>query len=56
MKILIFGGSGMLGHRLWIELSKKHETYVTIRNNENIFPNLDVFPSEKIRKNVISGN
>ena len=52
MKVLIFGGSGMLGHRLWIELSKKHDTYVTIRRNKNIFPNLDVFPREKIRTNV----
>lgn len=52
MKILIFGGSGMLGHRLWIELSKKHDTYVTIRRNKNIFPDLDVFPREKIRTNV----
>jgi dTDP-4-dehydrorhamnose reductase len=31
MKILILGGSGMLGHRLWLELSKNHETAATIR-------------------------
>lgn len=52
MKILIFGGSGMLGHRLWIELSKEHNTYVTIRKNKNIFPDLEMFPKDKIRFNV----
>jgi dTDP-4-dehydrorhamnose reductase len=52
LKILIFGGSGMLGHRLWIELSKEHDTYVTIRKNRNIFPHLEIFPENKIRYNV----
>lgn len=32
MKILIFGASGMLGHRLMIQLSKYHEVYGTIRD------------------------
>jgi dTDP-4-dehydrorhamnose reductase len=31
MKILILGGSGMLGHRLWLELSQSHETWATLR-------------------------
>ena len=42
----------MLGHRLWIELSKEHDTYVTIRKNRNIFPHLEIFPENKIRYNV----
>jgi dTDP-4-dehydrorhamnose reductase len=52
LKILIFGGSGMLGHRLWIELSKEHDTYVTIRKSRNIFPDREIFPEDKIRFNV----
>jgi dTDP-4-dehydrorhamnose reductase len=32
MRILILGANGMLGHRLFIELSKHHEVYGTVRN------------------------
>jgi dTDP-4-dehydrorhamnose reductase len=52
MRILILGGSGMLGHRLWVDLRKQHETWVTIRGNVNEFPNLPEFPREFIRTNV----
>ena len=31
MIILILGGTGMIGHRLWLELSKTFETYATVR-------------------------
>lgn len=31
MKIMVFGGTGMLGHRLWLDLSKDHSVYGTIR-------------------------
>jgi dTDP-4-dehydrorhamnose reductase len=31
MRILIIGGAGMLGHRLWRELNHDHETWVTLR-------------------------
>ena len=34
MKILILGASGMLGHRLWINLRKEHEVWVTVRRND----------------------
>lgn len=39
MKILIFGASGMLGHRLMIQLSKYHEAYETTR--EQSYLNFD---------------
>ena len=52
MRILILGGSGMLGHRLWMDLGKQHETWVTIRGNVNEFPNTPDFPREFIRTNV----
>jgi dTDP-4-dehydrorhamnose reductase len=29
----------MLGHRLWIHLSREHETWVTIRRGASVFPN-----------------
>lgn len=37
MKILILGASGMLGHRLFIELSKHHEVYGTYRSKFPFF-------------------
>lgn len=52
MKVLILGGSGMLGHRLWINLRKEHETWVTIRGSANELPDVEEFPREFIRTNV----
>jgi dTDP-4-dehydrorhamnose reductase len=52
MKILILGGSGMLGHRLWINLRKEHEAWVTVRGENNPFPNLPEFPPDSIRYRV----
>jgi dTDP-4-dehydrorhamnose reductase len=52
MKILILGGSGMLGHRLWINLRKEHDVWVTVRGNPNKMPNVPEFSREHIRPNV----
>ena len=52
MKILILGGSGMLGHRLWINLLKEHDVWVTVRGEHNPFPNSPNFPPEHIRYRV----
>lgn len=52
MKILILGGSGMLGHRLWINLRKEHEVWVTVRGEHNPFPEVPEFPQEFIRYRV----
>ena len=40
MKILIFGGSGMLGHRLWVDLSSEHDVWVTVRTPATQVPDL----------------
>lgn len=52
MKILIFGGSGMLGHRLWINLSQHHETWVTVRGDGSEIPDHPEFPRKHIRPYV----
>lgn len=52
MKILILGGSGMLGHRLWMNLSKEHDTWVTVRGNGSELPDIPEFPHERIRPTV----
>jgi dTDP-4-dehydrorhamnose reductase len=52
MRILILGGSGMLGHRLWINLRKKHEVWVTLRGDASKIPDLPEFPRQYIRTDV----
>ena len=56
MKILILGGSGMLGHRLWINLRKEHEVWVTVRQTSSPFPERPEFPLKYIRTDVDSSN
>jgi dTDP-4-dehydrorhamnose reductase len=31
VKVLVLGGTGMLGHKLWQTLRKRHDTWVTVR-------------------------
>ena len=52
MRILILGGSGMLGHRLWMNLSREHDTWVTVRGNSSELPDINEFPRERIRPTV----
>lgn len=52
MRILILGGSGMLGHRLWMNLRKDHEVWVTVRSNGIEFPDVPEFPKEYVRPMV----
>jgi dTDP-4-dehydrorhamnose reductase len=56
MKILILGGSGMLGHRLWINLQKDHDVWVTIRENNVTFFHSNLLPNDKIRTDVDARN
>lgn len=48
MKILILGGSGMLGHRLWMNLNQVHETWVTVRGSGTDIPEIEEFPRQYI--------
>ena len=52
MKILILGGSGMLGHRLWLNLSHAHETWITVRGNGSQLPDIPEFPKKYILPHV----
>jgi dTDP-4-dehydrorhamnose reductase len=56
MKILILGGSGMLGHRLWINLRHEHEVWVTVRPTSSPFPERPEFPLKYIRTDVDASN
>ena len=42
----------MLGHRLWMNLHKEHETWVTVRGNESELPDIPEFPRQYIRPMV----
>jgi dTDP-4-dehydrorhamnose reductase len=48
MRILILGGTGMLGHRLWIRLQPRHEVWVTVRGEVDPFPRVPEFPPGRI--------
>jgi len=56
MKILILGGHGMLGHRLWINLRREHEVWITVRQTSSPFPDRSEFPSQYIRTDVDASN
>lgn len=56
MRILILGGSGMLGCRLWMELSKVHEAWITVRTSAHVIPDLPGCDRRHIRENVEVAN
>jgi dTDP-4-dehydrorhamnose reductase len=56
MRVLILGGHGMLGHRLWINLRREHEVWVTVRQTSSPFPDLPEFPSKYVRPDVDASN
>ena len=43
MKVLILGGSGMLGHKLWQVLASRFDTYVTLRRGFNSYKQYKLF-------------
>ena len=47
MRLLILGGSGMLGHQLWRGLHEQHETWVTLRRPVADFDAHNLFDEAK---------
>jgi dTDP-4-dehydrorhamnose reductase len=45
--VLILGGAGMLGHRLWRELSPHDETFITIRRSFSVYRDLAFFDEDR---------
>lgn len=53
MRILIIGATGMLGHKLWIELSRyHHEVWGTVRRSKDIIAGLPDINKNNICENV----
>jgi len=52
MRVLILGGTGMLGHRLWMDLSPAHEVHVAIRGQAGQVPARDELPRHRLHAGV----
>lgn len=52
MKVLIFGASGMLGHKVFQVISQHHETWGTIRNKLEQWKNVPFLFSGNIIENI----
>jgi dTDP-4-dehydrorhamnose reductase len=52
MRVLILGGSGMLGHRLWMDLCHVHDVWVTVRRSASVIPDLPGINRTQIREFV----
>ena len=47
MKVLVLGGEGMLGHKMWQVLSQHFETYATMRQPVSAYSHYGIFDPEK---------
>jgi dTDP-4-dehydrorhamnose reductase len=56
MKILIVGGSGMLGHQLWRHFRGGHETWVTLRRSAGDFAAAGLFQDGRVHEGVDAMN
>lgn len=52
MKILVLGGSGMLGHKLWQESSRRFDTWVTFRKMPAVASQLDAFNPARVIEGI----
>ena len=48
MRVLILGGSGMLGHKLWQLFSQEFDTYVGTRKSFSYYSHYVIFQKEKL--------
>ncbi len=47
-RVLVLGGSGMLGHKLWQLLRQQFDTWITLRGQHPCFDSLELFDVGKI--------
>jgi dTDP-4-dehydrorhamnose reductase len=52
VKILILGGTGMLGHRLWTDLSRTHKVWATLRGGVGVLPDLPHIDRQRVVEGV----
>ena len=54
MRILILGGEGMLGHKVYQELNQRFETYATFQDNRGLWSKLPIY--EKVDRGCVLSN
>ncbi len=52
MKVLILGASGLIGHKLFQQLSKKFDVYATLRQPQSHYQNYSIFNRDNVINNV----
>ena len=52
MKVLVLGGHGMLGHKMWQVLSQHFDTYVTMRQPASNYSRFEIFDLDRIRGEI----
>jgi dTDP-4-dehydrorhamnose reductase len=56
MKILILGGSGMLGHKLFQTLKQEFDVFATLRSDWNSYQKFNIFDKDRIFENIEAEN
>ena len=57
MRILILGGNGMIGHKMYQLISKKYQdTWVTLRNNLSSYSYSEIYNYDKVIDNIDLSN
>ena len=52
MRIIILGVSGMIGHRLFMDMSQKFETFGTLKNDKIFYENNSLFGGKNVVENM----
>ena len=52
MKVLVLGGKGMLGHKMWQVISQHFETYVTMRQPVSAYSHYGIFDLERAKGGI----
>jgi dTDP-4-dehydrorhamnose reductase len=53
MKVLVLGGSGMLGHKVWQAFAPRFDTYVTLRGDIASYARLGIFDESRVLSRVV---
>ena len=56
MRVLILGGAGMLGHKLWQVFQGRYDTWVTLRGSHRDYAHLNLFEQERVVEGVDAFN
>jgi dTDP-4-dehydrorhamnose reductase len=52
MRVIILGVSGMIGHRLFMDMSQKFETFGTLKNDKIFYENNSLFGKKNVVENM----